>query len=159
MGLLSPRHRLPGPPRPPPPELQPVPAPAPPLPKEEPPLFPDSEGEVPGPVPEVPTVAPDNALSPDQVQQDAFVSQVASAEVFLQWCRLAIDNFERYMQGLSDEDQVRIRETLRELAAKVRQGENVQAMAEVSLEAGGSLCIVAVISVIAVACECPCRAM
>ena len=132
------------PPGPPPRELLKwVQAPAPLLLKEELPLFPDSEGEVPmlGPVPEVPTVAPDEALSPDQVQQAACVSQVASAEVFLQWCRLAIDNFERYMQGSSDEDQVRIRETLRELAAKVRQGEKVQAMAEVSLEVAGSLCI------------------
>ena len=69
------------------------------------------------------------------------MSQVSSAEEFLKWCRLTIDNYERYMQASSDEDQVRIRETLRELAAKVRQGENVQAMAEVSLEAAGSLCI------------------
>ena len=143
----------PGPPRPPPgpppPELlqKRVQAMAPLLLKEELALFPDSEGTGPmlGPVPEAPMVVPDEALSPDQVQQDAFVSQVASAEVFLQWCRLAIDNFELYMQGSSHEVQVRIRETLRELAFKVRHGEKVQAMAEVSLEAAGSLCIFVVI--------------
>ena len=44
------------------------------------------------------------------------------------------------MQASSDEEQVQIRETLGELAAKVRQCENVQAMAEVSLDAG-SLCM------------------
>ena len=52
-----------------------------------------------------------------------------------------IDNFEQYMERSSVENQVRICETLRELAAKVRQGEKVQAMAEVSLEATGSLCM------------------
>ena len=90
-------------------------------------------------------MAPDKALSPDQVPQDAYVAQVASAEAFLKWCRLTIDNLENYMQGSSDEDQVRIRETLRELAFKVRHGEKVQAMAEVSLEAAGSLCMFVVI--------------
>ena len=139
----------PGPPRPPPgpppPELlqKRVQAMAPLLLKEELALFPDSEGEVPmlGPEPKVPMMVLDEAVSPDQVHQEAYVNQVDSAEVFLQWCRVAIDNFERYMQGLSNEDQKRIRETLRELAAKVRQGEKVQAMAEVSLEVAGSLCI------------------
>ena len=131
------------PPGPPPRELlKRVQAPALLLLKEELPPFPDSEGEVPmlGPVPKVPMMVPDEALSPDQVDQEAYVKQVSSAEVFLQWCRSAIDNLQSYMQGSSNEDQDRIRETLRELAAKVRQGEKVQAMAEVSLEATGSLC-------------------
>ena len=111
--------------------------------EEELPPFPDSEAEVPmlGPEPKVPMMVLDEAVSPDQVHQEAYVNQVDSAEVFLQWCRVAIDSLERYMQGLSNEDQKRIRETLRELAAKVRQGEKVQAMAQVSLEAAGSLCL------------------
>ena len=152
------------PPGPPPPELQ-APASAP-LPDEPPPPFPDQGPEPPlsaptlGPLPEVPTVAPDKALSPDQVHQEAYVGQVASVEMFLKWCRLTIDNFEKYMQGSSDQHQVRIRETLRELAAKVRQGENAQAMAEVSLEAAGSLCIFVVIMFnVIFACEFTCRAM
>ena len=131
---------LPGPP--PPPELQPVPAPAPPLLKEELPPIPEDKFN--GPkmvVPQVPMVAPDNGSSPDMCRKDAYVGQVASAEVFLEWCRRMIDGFEHFMGQSSPVDQVRIQETLRELAAKVRQGEKVQAMAEVSLEATGSLCI------------------
>ena len=78
-------------------------------------------------------------MSPADVGQDAFVTQVASADMFLQQCRAMIESFDVRMQNSAPEVQGTIREVLAELVEKVKEGERVQAMGEVSLEAAASL--------------------
>ena len=64
---------------------------------------------------------------------------VTSAEEFLQWCRLTIDRFEEYMERSTPDIADQIRETLRELSDKVREGVRVAAMGRVSPEVAASL--------------------
>ena len=64
-----------------------------------------------------------------------FQSQVCSAQMFLDSrCHLTIDNFDRLMQVSPPELQGQIDGMLAELSDKVKEGERVQAMGEVSLE-------------------------
>ena len=87
----------------------------------------------------MPVAQLDRAVSPFEVGPGV-VRQVASAETFLQWCRVTIDHhFEEYMERSPLYIADRIRETLRELSDKVREGARVQAMGEVSLEVAASL--------------------
>ena len=60
---------------------------------------------------------------------------VASVDKFLQWCRAAIVTFEAFMAESPPTDRTQICASLRELAEKVKQGEHVKAMSEISLEA------------------------
>ncbi len=119
----------------PPVKLVPAPPPGPPpaAVPAAPPGFPFDVGPQ-GPPPVVPVCQKDAATSPADVGTATFVGQVLSAEVFLLWCRQTIDNFESYMANSQPADQDRIRECLRELSDKVRTGERVKAMGEVSLE-------------------------
>ena len=89
---------------------------------------------LPADAPPMPWLQPDKAVSPFEVGQEAFVAQVANAEVFLQWCRKAIDSFDEYMQVSPPDVQDEIAKMLRELAGKVQQGARVQAIGEASVE-------------------------
>ncbi len=60
---------------------------------------------------------------------------VGNANVFLDWCQVMIDDFENMMLGAPQETQERIRVTLGELSQKVRAGEQVRALGQLSLEA------------------------
>ena len=83
----------------------------------------------------MPSAAPPVAVSPGDVGKKVHVTAVASVDVFLQWCRVAIDTCETFMADLSPTDRTQICAHLSELAEKVKQGEHVKAMSEVSLEA------------------------
>ena len=88
-----------------------------------------------GPPPTMPSAAPPVEASPSDVGLRAHVTTVGIVHAFLQWCRVAIDSFETYMAQSSPADQEHIYVRLSELAEKVKQGEHVKAMPEVSLEA------------------------
>ena len=91
----------------------------------------------------VPRRQQDKRVSPFDVEgQGRFVSQVAEAEVFLQWCRHLIDRYDQYMQTAPQDVQGRIREVLRKLAEKVKEGARVQAIGEGSLEVAAPLYLV-----------------
>ena len=68
--------------------------------------------------------------------------QVTEAEMFVRFSRQAIDKFEGLMQVSSPDKHGEIREILRELAGKVREGARVQAIGEVSLEVAAPLYLI-----------------
>ena len=74
--------------------------------------------------------------------QGRCVSQVAQAEVFLQGCRHLIDTYDQILQTATPDVQGQIREVLRELAEKVKEGARVQALGERSLEVAAPLYLV-----------------
>ena len=81
----------------------------------------------------MPRAAPPVTASPGEVE--VHVTTVASVDAFLQWCRVATDNSETIMADSSPTNRVHIFMHLSELAEKVKQGEHVKALSEVSLEA------------------------
>ena len=83
----------------------------------------------------MPSAAPPVAVSPGDSPKKVHVTAVASVDVFLDWCRVAIDTCETFMEGLNPTVRTQICAHLSELAEKVKQGEHVKAMSEVSLEA------------------------
>ena len=70
------------------------------------------------------------------------MAHVVSADMFLQWCRKAIDSFDEYMQVSPPDVQDKIREVLGELAGKVKEGARVQAIGEASPEVAAPLYLV-----------------
>ena len=81
-------------------------------------------------------------MSPSEVGHAVFEAQVKEAELCMQLCRDMIDNFEDILEGSPPDMQGRIRETLEELAAKVKESARVQNIAECRLEVAASLYLI-----------------
>ncbi|MDA8583630.1 hypothetical protein N9L68_05335 [bacterium] len=94
------------------------------------------------PGPPTPQNQHDRAVSPFGVVGELYVQQVDSANMFLTWCRQAIDNFDEFMETSALDDKIQIRKTLQELAAKVKEGTRVQALGELSQQVASPLYLV-----------------
>ena len=73
---------------------------------------------------------------------ELYVQQVDSAKMVLTWCRQAIDKFDEFMGKSAPDDQIQIRETLQELAAKVKEVTRVHALGELSLQVAAPIYLV-----------------
>ena len=83
---------------------------------------------------------PYHPVSPFDVGSHS-MAQVEKADKFLEWCRWAIDQADEFV-GSTREAQDNIRQSLRELAEKVKEGARVKAIGEGSLQVAAPLYLV-----------------
>ena len=84
----------------------------------------------------------DNAVSPSEVDHTVSEEQGEEAEKCMRSCREMIGKLEDMLEASQPDTHVRIRETLVELATKIRESARVQNIAECRLEVAASLYLI-----------------
>ena len=84
----------------------------------------------------------DNAVSPSEVDPAVSEEQGEEAEKCMRSCREFFGKLEDMLEGAQPDTQVKIRETLVELATTIRESARVQNIAECRLEVAAPLYLI-----------------